>query len=156
MSRKKISKKRFPQVNPIYNNNLVSLLLSKILKSGKKTLAQRILVESFEIIKNRTQNNPIKILEKAVRNTSPSVEVKSKHFSNSVIQIPVNVTGFRATNLALRWIIKYAGNRNGRTITINLANEIIDASNEIGNSVKKKQEVHKIAEANKAFTQYRS
>jgi small subunit ribosomal protein S7 len=156
MSRKKISKKRFPQVNPIYNNNLVSLLLSKILKSGKKTLAQRILVESFEIIKNRTQNNPIKILEKAVRNTSPSVEVKSKHFSNSVIQIPVNVTGFRATNLALRWIIKYAGNRNGKTITINLANEIIDASNEIGNSVKKKQEVHKIAEANKAFTQYRS
>jgi small subunit ribosomal protein S7 len=156
MSRKKISKKRFPQVNPIYNNNLVSLLLSKILKSEKKTLAQRILVESFEIIKNRTQNNPIKILEKAVRNTSPSVEVKSKHFSNSVIQIPVNVTGFRATNLALRWIIKYAGNRNGKTITINLANELIDASNEIGNSVKKKQEVHKIAEPNKAFTQYRS
>ena len=155
MSRRNKSKKRFPRIDPIYNSYLVSLFLSRILQSGKKTLAQRIIIECFDIIKNRTYQNPLEIFEKAVKNTSPSVEVKSRRFSGSITQVPVNVNGFRATDLSLRWIIKYGSNRNGRTLALNLANEIIDAANEIGNSFKKKQEIHKIAEANKAFTKYR-
>ena len=155
MSRRNISKKRFPQVDPVYNSYLVSLFISRILKSGKKNLAQKIIIESFEIIKNRTNKEPLEIFEKAVKNTSPRIEVKARRVGGSTYQIPIEVNGFRATNLSLRWLIKYASERNGRTMSINLANEIIDASNEVGNTIKKKQETHKIAEANKAFAQFR-
>ena len=155
MSRRNISKKRFPEADPIYNSYLVSLFISRILKSGKKNLAQKITVESFEIIKNRTNKEPLEIFEKAVKNTSPRIEVKARRVGGSTYQIPIEVNGFRATNLSLRWLIKYASERNGRTMSINLANEIIDASNEVGNTIKKKQETHKIAEANKAFAQFR-
>jgi len=155
MSRRNISKKRFPQVDSVYNSYLVSLFISRILKSGKKNLAQKIIIESFEIIKNRTNKEPLEIFEKAVKNTSPRIEVKARRVGGSTYQIPIEVNGFRATNLSLRWLIKYASERNGRTMSINLANEIIDASNEVGNTIKKKQETHKIAEANKAFAQFR-
>ena len=155
MSRRNISKKRFPEADPIYNSYLVSLLTARILKSGKKNLAQKIVNEAFEIIKSRTNQDPLEIFEKAVKNASPLVEVKARRVGGSTYQVPIEVNGFRATNLSLRWIIKYARERTGRTMAMKLANEIIDASNETGSTIKKKEETHRMAEANKAFAHFR-
>jgi len=155
MSRRNISKKRFPQPDAIYNSYLVSLLITRILKSGKKTIAKKIVYEAFDIIKKKTNEDPLTIFEKAIRNASPIVEVKARRVGGSTYQVPVEVNGFRATNLALRWIIRYADQRVGRSISIKLANEIIDTSNDIGNTIKKKEETHRMAEANKAFAHFR-
>nr|YP_009163676.1 chloroplast 30S ribosomal protein S7 [Triparma laevis]BAS19130.1 chloroplast 30S ribosomal protein S7 [Triparma laevis] len=155
MSRRNISKKRFPKADPIYNSYLVSLLTARILKSGKKNLAQKIVHEAFEIIKSRTKQEPLEIFEQAVKNSSPLVEVKARRVGGSTYQVPIEVNGFRATNLALRWIIKYSRERTGRTMAMKLANEIIDASNEVGSTIKKKEETHRMAEANKAFAHFR-
>jgi small subunit ribosomal protein S7 len=155
MSRRNISKKRFPEADPIYNSYLVSLLIARILKSGKKNLAQKIVNEAFEIIKSRTNQDPLEIFEKAVKNASPLVEVKARRVGGSTYQVPIEVNGFRATNLSLRWIITYARERTGRTMAMKLANELIDASNEVGSTIKKKEETHRMAEANKAFAHFR-
>jgi len=155
MSRRNISKKRFPEVDPIYNSYLVSLLTSRILKDGKKTKAEKIVAEAFETIKNKTSSDPLAVFEKAVKNTSPLVEVKARRVGGSTYQVPIEVSGFRATNLSLRWIIQYARTRTGRTMAVKLANEIMDAANEIGSSIKKKDETHRMAEANKAFAHFR-
>ena len=155
MSRRNISKKRFPQEDSIYNSYLVSLLISRILKSGKKTIAKSIVYEAFEIIKQKTNQDPLEVFEKAIRKASPVVEVKARRIGGSTYQVPIEVNGFRATNLALRWIIRYSKQRVGRSMSSKLANEIIDAANEIGNSIKKKEETHKMAEANKAFAHFR-
>jgi small subunit ribosomal protein S7 len=155
MSRRNISKKRFPQPDVIYNSYLVSLLITRILKSGKKTIAKKIIYEAFDIIKKKTNEDPLTIFEKAIRNASPIVEVKARRVGGSTYQVPVEVSAFRATNLALRWIIRYANQRVGRSTSIKLANEIIDTANDIGNTIKKKEETHKMAEANKAFAHFR-
>ena len=155
MSRRNISKKRFPEADPTYNSYLVSLLISRILKSGKKNLAQNIVNAAFEIIKVKTNEDPLVIFEKAIRNASPVVEVKARRIGGSTYQVPIEVSGFRATNLSLRWIIHYSHQRVGRTMSIKLANEIIDTANDIGNTIKKKEETHRMAEANKAFAHFR-
>jgi small subunit ribosomal protein S7 len=155
MSRRNISKKRFPEADPTYNSYLVSLLISRILKSGKKNLAQNIVNAAFEIIKVKTNEDPLAVFEKAIRNASPMVEVKARRIGGSTYQVPIEVSGFRATNLALRWIIQYSRQRVGRSMSIKLANEIIDTANDIGNTVKKKEETHKMANANKAFAHFR-
>jgi small subunit ribosomal protein S7 len=155
MSRRNISKKRFPEADPTYNSYLVSLLISRILKSGKKNLAQNIVNAAFEIIKVKTNEDPLVVFEKAIRNASPVVEVKARRIGGSTYQVPIEVSGFRATNLALRWIIQYSRQRVGRSMSIKLANEIIDTANDIGNTVKKKEETHKMANANKAFAHFR-
>jgi small subunit ribosomal protein S7 len=155
MSRRNISKKRFPKPDPIYNSYLVNLLVTRILKSGKKTIAQNIVNGSFDIIKSKTNEDPLVIFEKAIRNASPVVEVKARRIGGSTYQVPIEVSRLRATNLALRWIIQYARQRVGRTMSIKLANEIIDTSNDIGNTIKKKEETHKMADANKAFAHFR-
>ena len=155
MSRRNISKKRFPQPDSIYNSYLVSLLITRILKSGKQTIAKKIVYEAFEIIKKKTDQNPLQIFEQAIRKTSPIIEVKARRVGGSTYQVPVEVSRFRATNLSLRWIIRYSGQRVGRSMSIKLANEIIDTANEIGNTIKKKEETHKMAEANKAFAHFR-
>lgn len=155
MSRRNISKKRFPYPDSIYKSYLVSLLVSRILKSGKKTIAKTIVYQSFEIIKQKTNEDPLKIFEKAIRNASPIVEVKARRVGGSTYQIPIEVDGFRGTNLSLRWIIGFSKKRVGRSMAIKLANEIIDTSNNIGNTIKKKEETHKMAEANKAFAHFR-
>ena len=126
MSRRNISKKRFPEADPIYNSYLVCLLTARILKSGKKNLAQKIVNEAFEIIKSRTNQDPLEIFEKAVKNASPLVEVKARRVGGSTYQVPIEVNGFRATNLSLRWLIQYARQRTGRTMAMKLANELID------------------------------
>ena len=155
MSRRNISKKRFPEADSIYNSYLVSLLISRILKSGKKTIAKNIVYQALDIIKKKTNQDPLAIFEKAIRNASPVVEVKARRVGGSTYQVPVEVSGFRATNLSLRWIIRYAHQRAGRSMSIKLANEIIDTANDIGNTIKKKEETHKMAEANKAFAHFR-
>jgi small subunit ribosomal protein S7 len=155
MSRRNISKKRFPEADSVYNSYLVSLLITRILKSGKKTIAQNIVYQAFDIIKKKTNEDPLGVFEKAIRNASPIVEVKARRVGGSTYQVPVEVTGFRATNLALRWIIRYAHQRAGRSMSIKLANELIDTANNIGNTIKKKEETHKMAEANKAFAHFR-
>ena len=155
MSRRNISKKRFPQTDSIYNSYLVSLLISRILKCGKKTIAKNIVYEAFEIIKQKTKEDPLEIFEKAIRKASPVVEVKARRIGGSTYQVPIEVSDFRATNLSLRWIIQYSKERVGRSMSIKLANEIIDAANEVGNTIKKKEETHKMADANKAFAHFR-
>jgi small subunit ribosomal protein S7 len=155
MSRRNIAKKRFPKADPVYNSYLVSLLVSRILKSGKKNLAQNIVTGAFDIIKSKTNEDPLVIFEKAIRNASPVVEVKARRIGGSTYQVPIEVSSFRATNLALRWIIDYSKQRVGRTMSIKLASEIIDTANDIGNTVKKKEETHKMADANKAFAHFR-
>jgi small subunit ribosomal protein S7 len=155
MSRRNISKKRFPEADPNYNSYLVSLLVSRVLKSGKKNLAQNIVNSAFEIIQAKTNEDPVAVFERAIRNASPVVEVKARRIGGSTYQVPVEVSGFRATNLALRWIITYAHQRVGRSMAIKLASEIIDTANDIGNTIKKKEETHRMADANKAFAHFR-
>jgi small subunit ribosomal protein S7 len=155
MSRRNISKKRFPQTDSVYDSYLVSLLINRILKSGKKTIAKKIVYQAFEIIEKKTNENPLNIFEKAIKNASPLVEVKARRVGGSTYQVPIEVSGFRATNLSLRWIINCSNQRVGRSMAIKLANEIIDTANEIGNTIKKKEETHKMAEANKAFAHFR-
>ena len=155
MSRRNISKKRFPEPDPIYNSYLVNLLINRILKSGKKTIAKNIVYQALEIIKTKTNEDPLNVFEKAIRNASPIVEVKARRVGGSTYQVPVEVSSFRGTNLSLRWIIKFSENRVGRSMSIKLANEIIDTANDIGNTIKKKEETHRMAEANKAFAHFR-
>ena len=155
MSRRNISKKRFPKADSLYNSYLVSLLISRILKSGKKNLDKNIVYQAFEIIKKKTDQDPLIVFEKAIQNASPIVEVKARRIGGSTYQVPIEVNGFRATNLSLRWIIRYSHQRVGRSMAIKLANEIIDTANDIGNTIKKKEETHKMAEANKAFAHFR-
>ena len=155
MSRRNISKKRFPAPDSIYNSYLISLFITRILKSGKKTIAKNLVYQTFSIIEKKTDEDPLNVFEKAIRNASPIVEVKARRIGGSTYQVPIEISGFRATNLALRWIIKYAHQRVGRSMSIKLANEIIDTANDISNTIKKKEETHKMAEANKAFAHFR-
>nr|YP_009394194.1 ribosomal protein S7 [Rhodomela confervoides]ARW62756.1 ribosomal protein S7 [Rhodomela confervoides] len=155
MSRRNIAKKRSIYPDPIYNSKLISMLTVRVLKSGKKGLAQKIIYKSLDIIKNKTKEEPLEILEKAVRNTTPLVEVKARRIGGSTYQVPMEVRACRGTNLALRWITRFAIQRTGTSMAIKLANEIIDAANENGNSIRKREETHRMAEANKAFAHYR-
>nr|QCI04666.1 ribosomal protein S7 [Apoglossum ruscifolium] len=155
MSRRNIAKKRIINQDPIYNSKLISMLTVRILKHGKKGLAQKIIYEALEIIKVKTNNDPLEILEKAIRNATPLVEVKARRIGGSTYQVPIEVRAYRGTNLALRWITKFAIARTGKNMAIKLANEIIDSSNENGNTIRKKEETHRMAEANKAFAHYR-
>jgi len=152
MSRRRTSKKRVVVQDPIYNSNLVTMIINKLLLKGKKSLAQRIFYETMKNIKETSQQDPLEILKKAIENTTPVVEVKSRRIGGATYQVPVEVKNDRGNSLALRFIIKSARNRPGKNIITKLGNEILDAYNNIGNSVKKKEEMHKMAEANKAFS----
>nr|YP_008144826.1 30S ribosomal protein S7 [Grateloupia taiwanensis]AGO19905.1 30S ribosomal protein S7 [Grateloupia taiwanensis] len=155
MSRRNTAKKRTINPDPIYNSKLISMLMARILKNGKKGLAHKIIYEALDIIKDKTSTDPLQILEKAIRNATPLVEVKARRVGGSTYQVPIEVRAYRGTNLALRWITKFASTRSGKNMAVKLANEIIDASNENGNSIRKREETHRMAEANKAFAHYR-
>ena len=156
MSRRKIIKKRFPKPDPVYNNYLVSILVSRLIKDGKKTLAQNIVCDALDIIAYKTESDPIEVFEQAVKNVTPLVEVKARRFGGATYQVPMEVTSFRGTNLALRWIVKASRSRTGKTIALKLAAELMDASKNSGDAMRKKQDTHKMAEANKAFAHFRS
>ena len=155
MSRRKIIKKRFPKPDPVYNNYLVSILVSRLIKDGKKTLAQNIGCDALDIIAYKTESDPIEVFEQAVKNVTPLVEVKARRFGGATYQVPMEVTSFRGTNLALRWIVKASRSRTGKTIALKLAAELMDASKNSGDAMRKKQDTHKMAEANKAFAHFR-
>lgn len=152
MSRRKRSKKRTIMQDPIYNSILVSMLINKILLNGKKSLAQNILYAALKNIKNSLNQDPLEVLKKAVSNATPIVEIKSRRIGGATYQVPIEVKKERGNSLALKFIIKSARNRPGKNMIYKLENEITDAYNNIGNSVKKKEEIHKMADANKAFT----
>ena len=154
-SRRKIIKKRFPKPDPVYNNYLVSILVSRLIKDGKKTLAQNIVCDALDIIAYKTESDPIEVFEQAVKNVTPLVEVKARRFGGATYQVPMEVTSFRGTNLALRWIVKASRSRTGKTIALKLAAELMDASKNSGDAMRKKQDTHKMAEANKAFSHFR-
>ena len=155
MSRRNRAKRTLVQPDPIYGSRLVNLLIARILKSGKKSIAQKVVYAALEIISTKTEENPIFVLEKAVKNVTPQVEVKARRVGGSTYQVPLEVNPYRGTTLALKWIISAAKARAGRTIAEKLANEIIDASNGVGSAMKKRQETHRMAEANKAFAHLR-
>jgi small subunit ribosomal protein S7 len=155
MSRRISTKKRFPEKDARYDNLLVSLLINRILKNGKKRLAKRIIYKSFELIEFRTNENPILILEKAIRNISPRVQLKAKRIGGATYQVPTLLNKYRATNIAIRWVVEFSRKRSGKGMSLKLANELLEASKGMGNSVKRKEETHKMAEANKAFAQVR-
>ena len=154
MSRRISTKKRFPKRDSKFDNLLVSLLVNRILKSGKKRLAKRIVYKAFELIEFRTNQNPILILEKAIRNISPRVQLKAKRVGGATYQVPT-LLKFRSTNIAVRWIVEFSRKRAGKGMSLKLANELLEAAKGLGNAIKKKEETHKMAEANKAFAQFR-
>lgn len=156
MSRRKTAKKRIVSPDPRYDSPLVSMIITRLLKKGKKTLAQQIFYETMKKIELALpEQEPLKVLHQAVRNVTPLVEVKSRRVGGSTYQVPLEVKKERGITLALRWLLQSARNRPGRGIVSKLANEIIDAFNKTGNTIRKKDETQRMAEANKAFAHYR-
>lgn len=153
--RKRQASKRDVLADPIYNSKVVTKLVNHIMKDGKKGTAQKIIYDAFDIVKEKTGEEAMVVFEKAMNNIKPALEVKSRRVGGANYQVPVEVKADRAQALAFRWLAQYARLRNGHSMAENLANEIIDASNGIGASVKKKEDTHKMAEANKAFAHYR-
>ena len=153
--RKRAAIKRDVLADPIYNSKLVTKLINTIMKDGKRGTAQRILYDSFDIIKEKTNREPMEVFEAAMENLKPALEVKSRRVGGANYQVPIEVKPARAQALALRWLVNYSRLRGGHSMSENLANEIIDASNGVGAAVKKREETHRMAEANKAYAHYR-
>ena len=153
--RKRRAVKRDVLADPIYNSKLVTKLVNRLMVDGKKGTAQTILYDAFDMIKEKTNKDPMEVFESAMENIRPPVEVKSRRVGGANSQVPIEVKADRAQALALRWLVQYARLRGGHSMAENLANEIIDASNGVGAAVKKREDTHRMAEANKAFAHYR-
>ena len=153
--RKHAAIKRDVLPDPIYNSKVVTKLVNQIMTDGKKGTAQKILYEAFEIIKKTTGEDPNEVYVKALENIKPALEVKSRRVGGSNYQVPIEVSDARAQALSLRWLTNYARLRGDKGMAINLANEIMDAAKGVGGAVKKREDTHKMAEANKAFAHYR-
>ena len=155
MPRKGPAPRREIRPDPIYNSVLVTQFINKILQRGKRTLAERIVYDALASVEQKTGSEPVATLKRAVDNVRPQLEVKSRRVGGATYQVPIEVRPRRATTLSIRWIVSYARARRERTMAERLANEIIDASNGIGASCKRREDVQKMAEANKAFAHYR-
>ncbi len=155
MSRRNRAQKRLVQPDPTYNSRLVNMAVCRIMRSGKRSLASRIVYDAFKVIEERTGQDPLEVFETAVRNTTPLVEVKARRVGGATYQVPMEVRSDRGVALSLRWIIQYSRQRSGRSMVSKLANELIDAANETGGAIRKREETHRMAEANKAFAHYR-
>lgn len=155
MPRKGFVAKRDVLPDPVYNSKKVTKLINKIMYSGKKGIAQKICYGAFDIIKEKTGRDPLEVFEEAMNNVMPVLEVKPRRVGGATYQVPVEVRPERRQTLGIRWIIEFARKRNGRTMMEKLAAEIMDAANNTGASVKKREDTHKMAEANKAFAHYR-
>lgn len=153
--RKRRAEKREVLADPIYKSKMITKLINTIMTGGKKGTAQTILYDAFDIIKSKTKKEPMEIFDSAFENIKPALEIKSRRVGGSNYQVPMEVREDRSQALALRWLVQYAKLRNGKGMAENLANEIIDASNGTGAAVKKREDTHKMAEANKAFANYR-
>lgn len=155
MSRKGPAQKRDILPDPIYNSKLVARLINRLMVDGKRGKASTILYSAFDTIKEQTGNDPVKVFEQAIENIMPVLEVKARRVGGSNYQVPVEVRPARRTTLALRWLVNYARLRGEYTMEERLAKEIMDAANNTGASVRRREEVHRMAEANKAFAHYR-
>jgi small subunit ribosomal protein S7 len=155
MSRRSKAQRILAEPDPIYNSRLVTLLISRILQSGKKSLAQKIVYNALEIISSKTEENPVLVLEKAVKNVTPQVEVKARRVGGSTYQVPIEIRAYRGTNVSLKWITEFARARAGKSMAVKLSNELLDAAKETGNSIRRKEQTHKMADANKAFVHFR-
>ena len=153
--RKRQAAKRDVLPDPIYKSKVVTKLINQIMQDGKKGTAQKILYGAFDMVKEKTGEDAMVVFEKAMNNIKPALEVKSRRVGGANYQVPVEVSQARSEALALRWLVKYARLRGGKGMAVNLANEIVDASNGTGAAVKKREDTHKMAEANKAFAHYR-
>jgi small subunit ribosomal protein S7 len=155
MSRRTSVPKRPVPPDAAYNSRLVSMMIRRIMRSGKKTIAAGVIYDAFKTIEERTGTDPLETFEKAVKNVTPLVEVKGRRVGGATYQVPMEVSPNRGTTLAMRWLINFARQRPGRTMASKLANELMDAANETGNAIRKREETHRMADANKAFAHYR-
>ena len=141
--------------DPVYRSVLVTQVTNKVLSRGKRTIAERIVYTALDTVKERTDSDPVAVLKRAVENVRPELEVRSRRVGGATYQVPVEVRPRRATTLAIRWLVSSSQGRREKTMAERLANEILDASNGVGASVKRREDLHKMAEANKAFAHYR-
>ena len=153
--RKRRAVKRDVLPDPIYNSKVVTKLINQIMKDGKRGTAEKILYEAFDIVKDKTKKDPMEVFNKAMENIKPALEVKSRRVGGSNVQVPLEVNDVRGQALSLRWLVNYAKLRSSKGMANNLAAEIMDAANGVGGAVKKREDTHKMAEANKAFAHYR-
>ena len=155
MPRRNRPPKRIPPNDARYNNLHVAMFINRMMHGGKKSLATRIMYDAMEAMGERTKKDPVEVFEIAIRNVAPAVEVKPKRVGGSTYQVPIDVTAERGVTLAMRWLIQFARSRNGRSMVDKLTNELLDAFNGQGNAVRKKDETHRMAEANRAFAHFR-
>jgi small subunit ribosomal protein S7 len=141
--------------DPVYRSVVVTQVVNKILQAGKRSIAEKIVYDALADIEKRSGGDPVAVLKRAVENVRPALEVRSRRVGGATYQVPVEVRPRRATTLAIRWIVGYSRQRREKTMAERLANELLDASNSVGASVKRKEDVHKMAESNKAFAHYR-
>ena len=153
--RKRRAEKRDVLPDAIYNSKVVTKLINAVMLDGKKGTAEKIIYDAFEQIKEKTGKEPVEVFNAAMENIMPLLEVKSRRVGGSNYQVPIEVRADRRQTLGLRWLVQYAKNRSGRGMANKLANEIMDAANGVGGAVKKREDTHKMAEANKAFAHYR-
>ena len=153
--RKRRAVKRDVLPDPVYNSKLVMKLINQIMKDGKKGTAQTILYKAFDIVKEKTGEDAITVFDKALANIKPALEVKTRRVGGANYPVPIEIKADRSQALGLRWLVQYARLRGGHSMAENLANEIIDAANGVGAAVKKREDTHRMAEANKAFAHYR-
>ena len=155
MPRRREVKKREPLPDPKYRETLVAKFINALMRKGEKSLAERIFYNSLEIVKDKTKDEPLKVFKQAMENVKPVLEVKSRRVGGATYQVPVEVRPNRRVSLAIRWIIQYAKERPEKSMPEQLAAELLDAANNRGASIKKKEDTHRMAEANKAFAHYR-
>ncbi|VEU63250.1 30S ribosomal protein S7 [Mycoplasmopsis bovirhinis] len=155
MSRKKSAPIREVLADPVFNSVVVTKLINQIMLDGKKSIAQDILYSAFELIKEKTSREPMEVFLEAVENITPQLEIRTRRIGGTNYQVPTEVTARRKQTLALRWLVQYARLRNEKTMDVRLANEIIDASKKTGGAIKKREDTHKMAEANRAFAHFR-
>jgi small subunit ribosomal protein S7 len=155
MSRRREAEKRKILPDPRYNDRILAKFINAVMLQGKKSIAEGIVYGSFEIIEKRMKEEPLRVFKKALENVKPAVEVKSRRVGGSTYQVPMEIRGQRQTALAFRWLISYARKRHEKTMVEKLAGEFMDAASNRGNSIKKKDDTHKMADANKAFAHYR-
>lgn len=155
MPRRGRIKKRNPKPDHFYNSTLISKFINAVMKKGKKSLAEKIIYGAMEQVKQKAKEDPLKMFEKAVENVRPMLETKSRRVGGATYQVPVEVSLHRSTSLAVRWILRYARERSSKSMVEKLAAEIIDAVHSRGGAFKKKEDTHKMAEANRAFAHYR-
>ncbi|MDT0267741.1 30S ribosomal protein S7 [Streptomyces sp. DSM 44915] len=155
MPRKGPAPKRPVHVDPVYGSPLVTSLINKVLLNGKRSTAERIVYGAMEGLREKTSNDPVITLKRALENVKPTLEVRSRRVGGATYQVPVEVRPGRSSTLALRWLVGYSRARREKTMTERLMNELLDASNGLGASVKKREDTHKMAESNKAFAHYR-